>query len=539
MELLVGVQPTGCLKLAESLLQQTTYLAMDQLSELLCKIASHGERVAILYRGKTLTYQELVGRVTQFADFLISQGFGENRSLATALNNGTEQVIVHLGAFLAGVPLIRLRPTAPPPQLHHCLKTIQTHGLIATEEILDSVDHECIPECVIRNDWFDEMETPGSRSATSMVDLIRSVDADGERIATITFTSGTTARPKGVIHRRQAVANAIQRTIQALDYDADDVVLVRMALYAQIGMMVQALPALVVGARIDLATSAPVEAYHQAFGSTPTKTLLFDAPAILSEVMRSQDMTGFGMEQLRAIWAGGDFITPRIQARSFAISGRYISVAYGMTEVGLISVMHSDEENEHPQSGLVGFPLPDTQIRILDDSGGELPANQKGNIHVKTSSSFDGYCNLPELTSSVLDSEGWISTGDIGMMDESGRLHLLGRRKEMIVINGWKVAPVEIETVILSHPGVQQAAVVGVEEDEGVCRIEAFVVIREGFEPTPSREDLLELATERLEKFMIPSGIHFVQRLPYFPTGKIDRERLLMISLAGMIDELM
>lgn len=509
---------------------------MDDLSKLLCQIASHGERSAILQDGENLSFNELMQRGSRFAKYLLSNGFGESRSVATALFNCKEQLIVHLGAFLAGVPLIRLRPTAPPAQLHHCLKTIQTHGLVTTNEILASIDQQYQPKCLIKPDWFDQCAEHGKVPWDDEENSLAFSTFTGDRIATITFTSGTTARPKGVIHSRSAVANAIKRTIEIFEYKPDDVVLVRMALYAQIGMIIQALPALVVGATVELATSAPGDAYRKALISGPKKTLLFEAPVVLADVMRNHDVTGNGMDRLRAVWAGGDFITPRIQAKMFAISGRYISVAYGMTEVGLISVLHSD--NEYPTGGLVGFPLPDTKIRIVDDLGQELPSNQKGNILVKTPSSFDGYWNLPDLTRSVLGPDGWVSTGDIGKIDDSGRLHLLGRYKEMIIINSWKVAPIEIETILLSHPGVQQAVVVGIEDEEGKIRIEAFVVLRVGFEPSPSREDLLELATERLEKFMVPSEVYFVRRLPYFPTGKIDRERLSMISLAGLWEEL-
>ncbi len=510
---------------------------MDDLSKLLCQIASYGERIAILQDGENISYSELMQRVTRFAEHLLENGFGESRAVATALPNGKEQLIVHLGAFLAGVPLIRLRPTAPPAQLHHCLKTIQTHGLVASDEIFGSIEQEFLPKCLVKLDWFDQSAETARHSGDREEKIEPFATVKPDQIATITFTSGTTARPKGVIHSRSAVANAIKRTIDILEYCPDDVVLVRMALYAQIGMIIQTLPALVVGATVELATLAPSDAYRNALMSEPKKTLLFEAPAVLADVMRNHEVTGSGMDRLRAIWAGGDFITPRIQTRTFAISGKYISVAYGMTEVGLISVLHSD--NEHPASGLVGFPLPDTKIRIVDDLGQELPSNQKGNIQVMTPSSFDGYWNLPDLTRSVLGPDGWISTGDIGKIDDSGKLHLLGRHKEMIVINGWKVAPIEVETVILSHPGVQQAVVVGLEDDEGNIKIEAFVLLREGFEPSPSREDLLELAIERLEKFMVPSEVYFVRRLPYFPTGKIDRERLSMISLAGLWDELM
>jgi long-chain acyl-CoA synthetase len=207
-----------------------------------------------------------------------------------------------------------------------------------------------------------------------------------------------------------------------------------------------------------------------------------------------------------------------------------------MTEVGLISILEPDCA-ELP-GGRVGLPLPDTEIRVIDEAGRDLPPGSMGEILVRTSSTFDGYWGQPDLTRSVLLADGWVATGDIGQLEPSGMLRLLGRRKEMLVYQGWKIAPLEVETVLQAHPGVQQAAVAGVGDSPESLRMEAFVVLRENFEPCPSREDLLELAAARLAKYMVPEEIHFVRRLPAFPSGKLDRERLAMISLSGLWDEI-
>ena len=510
---------------------------MDDLNRLLQAMEAHGDRTALVQAGSRLSYRELFCRAASVARFLISLGFGEKRALATALPACREQVIVHLAAFLAGVPLIRVRSCAAPAQFAHCLRSFTPHGLVTTKELRESLRGEYSLDGLIVVDPFDwRDDLAGSRGqAKDVVGDFAAVNAD--RMATVTFTSGTTARFKGVIHSRRALAQAIRRSCAIVGYQPTDVVLVRMPLYAQIGMVVQCLPALLVGATVELATQAPMDAYVHALSTEPDKTLVFDAPTILANLMRHPEIAGLGVGRLRMVWAGGDFVASRTQARARAIGGQYITVAYGMTEVGLICVLKPDEQQ--PQNGLVGYPLPDTELRIMDDAGHELPLGQRGNIEVRTPSAFDGYWNLPDLTRSVLSPDGWVATGDIGEIDASGRLQLLGRRKEMILIDARCIAPVEVETVLVSHPGVQEAAVAGVgEEEEENPRIEAFIVLREGFEPSPSREDLLDLARQRLEPAMVPAEVHFVKRLPIFPTGKLDRERLAMVSLAGLWDEL-
>lgn len=509
---------------------------MDELALLLPCLEKHGDKIALSHPDGQICYAELARRVKGLAGYLLESGFGPDQALATALPNGVDQVVAHLAAFVAGVPIVRLNATFAPAQTAHCLKTFTPRGLVATPGQLATLASEITLDQVrpiVAGTSGGNL--PLGCGAPQSVPCTPVHAAPGD-IATITFTSGTTARPKGVIHSRKAVASAIRRAGELMRFGCGDVVVLRMALYGQLGMMVQCLPALLAGAQVELACGPPSDAYHQALTTGPDKTVVVDVPSVLAEVMRHPHLSSCRFGSLRRVVVGGDFVPPRLQVRAKQVRGDYISVAYGMTEVGLISILEPDH-GEFP-GGLVGFPLPDTEIRVVDDNGCDLPPGQMGDILVRTSSAFDGYWGQVELTRSVLLAGGWVATGDIGQLEPSGMLRLLGRRKEMLVHQGWKIAPVEVETVLQAHPGVHQAAIAGVGDCRESLRMEAFVVLRENFEPCPSREDLLELASARLAKYMVPDQIHFVRRLPAFPSGKLDRERLAMISLSGLWEEI-
>jgi acyl-CoA synthetase (AMP-forming)/AMP-acid ligase II len=514
---------------------------MDELFALLSDFKNHGERTAICLGEEEISFSRLACAVDGLADYLVREGFGPSRPLATLLPNGFDQIVTHLGALMSGVPLIRLNVAFAPAQIAHCLKTFAPFGLVATSDQLKALrlEYSLNDIRVLLSGSLEGLSRPGPgtilRGHPAAVALATLATEPGQ-VATVTFTSGTTARPKGVIHSRRAVLHAIRRSARLMRFSQKDVVFVRLALYGQLGMIVQCLPALVAGATVELALGGPVEVYQRALSTGREKTVVVDGPSIIAEVLRHPESQGFRFDSLRRVVVGGDFVPPRFQAKAGHLLGDRFSVAYGMTEVGMISIL--DQDSRETNCGLVGFPLEDTEIRVVDDGGNDLPAGQMGDILVRTPSSFEGYWGQPDLTRSVLLPDGWVATGDIGQLETSGMLRLLGRRKEMLVYQGWKIAPVEVETVLQAHPGVQQAAIAGVGDSPENQRMEAFIVVREHFYPSPSREDLHELAAARLARYMVPEEIHFVRRLPHFPSGKLDRERLSMISLAGLWEEL-
>jgi acyl-CoA synthetase (AMP-forming)/AMP-acid ligase II len=169
----------------------------------------------------------------------------------------------------------------------------------------------------------------------------------------------------------------------------------------------------------------------------------------------------------------------------------------------------------------IGRPLPDVEVRIVDEDGKALPAGEVGEIHVRTPRAMKGYAGAKD---SPFTADGWLPTRDLGWMDEDGYLYVAGRKDDMIIRGGENIAPAEIEAVLVSHPAVEEAAVVGVPDDEWGQRVAAFVALRPGAKAT--EEELGEFCRQRLASFKKPEVFRFLPELPKNPMGKILRREL-------------
>ena len=172
----------------------------------------------------------------------------------------------------------------------------------------------------------------------------------------------------------------------------------------------------------------------------------------------------------------------------------------------------------------VGKPLPDVEVRVLDEDNKELPANQIGEIVIRTPRVMKGYAGQESATAALLDADGWLHTRDMGYIDEDGYIYLVGRKDDIIIRGGENIAPAEIEAVLHAHPAIDEAAVIGVPDVDWGQKIAAFVALRPG--KTASAEELTEFCRQRLASFKKPEVIRFVDALPKNPLGKVLKKEL-------------
>jgi long-chain acyl-CoA synthetase len=263
--------------------------------------------------------------------------------------------------------------------------------------------------------------------------------------------------------------------------------------------------------------------------------MIFDSPTVLMDLFRQPALESLDFGAIRQLLSGGDFVPGRLRVMARDLAGLEVSMAYGLTEAGLVACQPAGEQRDCDTS--VGVPTPGTELRIVDDSGREVGCGEPGQILVRSKSQMSGYWQMPELTESVLSGEGWIATGDLGSRRSDGQLEFRGRLKEIIVRDSLKISPLEVEAALLTHPGVRQAGVTGVSDAVHGEHAEAFVVLRENFEPRPSERDLASLAAERLCPYMVPERIHFVKKLLYHASGKLDRAGLRLLAELDEIAE--
>ena len=338
------------------------------------------------------------------------------------------------------------------------------------------------------------------------------------------YTGGTTGVSKGaMLTNRNLVANMLQ--IRAfitpyLENEEQIIVLSPLPMYHIFAFTVNcmamidlgALSVLVVNPK-DLSTVVKEFKRYRLSGMTGVNTL-YNA-LLNNEEFRSADWSN-----LRFIAAGGTALQRSVAEEWTKLTGQTISEGYGMTEASPVVT-----SNPHGKTilGTVGVPVPSTDLRIVDDNGNPLPIGQSGEIQVKGPQVMKGYYNKPDETSKTITSDGWLNTGDVGVMDENGYLSIVDRKKDMIIVSGFNVYPNEIEDVVSAHPKVLESAAVGIpSEKSGEC-VKIYVVKKDN---SLNEDELIAYCRENLTGYKVPKAVEFRDDLPKTNVGKILRRML-------------
>jgi long-chain acyl-CoA synthetase len=233
--------------------------------------------------------------------------------------------------------------------------------------------------------------------------------------------------------------------------------------------------------------------------------------------LRLKDAQAADFKTIYAIISGGEPLPTALREAFLSRFGVPLYEAYGMTETSLAISLNTPQMHK---PGSVGRLIPGMQVRIVDDAGNELPEGQPGEIWVKGPMVMKGYHNLPTETAAALTPDGYFKTGDLGRLDADGFLYITGRKKDLIIVAGEKASPREIEEMLMSHPAVAEAAVVGKKDASRGEVVVAFVIAREGQSPTT--EELREFCREQgLAQWKVPREVRIVEDLPRSATGKV------------------
>jgi long-chain acyl-CoA synthetase len=342
---------------------------------------------------------------------------------------------------------------------------------------------------------------------------------DPESTAVLLFTSGTSGPAKGaMLSHRALLANVAQ--LQQLDPEpivSDDVVLLVLPLFhiyalnAVLGLSVAVGASCVLVPKFSPASALETVARYDVT-NIPAAPQVFVAWAKVPDL--DHQLAG-----VRTLVSGAAPLAPAVFDTFADIAGQPVWEGYGLTEAS--PVVSSTMVGRRPKPGCVGAPLPGVEIRFVDESGEESDEDDPGEILVRGANLFSGY--WPDGTDGP-DAEGWYATGDVGYLDADGDLHLVDRRRDLILVSGFNVYPFEIETVISALPEVAEVAVIGVPNESTGETVKAYVVALPG--RTLTREQVSAQCEKRLARFKCPTLIDIVETLPHTSTGKIAKSRL-------------
>ena len=484
-----------------------------------------GERVAIISRNRTTTYAELADMVARARGGFLANGITEGDRVAIVCSNGVPFVVAYLALLGIGAAAVPLNPTSPASELAHQVATV---GAVAA--VVDrtgsapwrDVDRASIPSLrtVIA---ADTARIPGAVDAASILAAAPApmVDVAPDQLAALLFTSGTAGAPRAAMLTHGSLrANLDQARSGRQHVSPGDVAYGVIPLYHVYGLNVVLGQTLLSGAtlllvqRFDPATA--IESIRQR-----GVTVLFGAPSMWVPFSQFEEAPADSFATIRLAYSGAAKLPVTVAETMERRFGLVVSEGYGLTEASPVVTSSAGLTTHH---GSVGAVLDGIDLRIVDDAGDDVLVGDAGELWVRGPNVFAGYLDDPEATNRVLTPDGWLRTGDIGYCDDDGFVYLVDRAKDLIIVSGFNVFPAEVEDVLLGHPGVAEAGVIGVPHPHTGEAVKAFVVPAEGEDI--DEETLIDYTRDHLARYKCPSKIVIVDELPRNAAGKLLRRSL-------------
>lgn len=480
--------------------------------------------------GRTLTYGQLVGAIRLVASSLAKRGFKKGDVLAIYSPNLPEYAIAfHAVASLGGVNTTT-NPLYTPHEFAHQLKHSGASYILTVPPFMANAKQAAEEAGGIKEIFvFGEAE-----GATPFASLLKSdgqlpdVTIDPkEDLIVLPYSSGTTGLPKGVMLTHYNLVSNVAQVAGVNMTDGsvlaeDDVVLGVLPFFHIYGMVVIMSYALYKGATI---VTMPRFDMEQFLTLTQTQRIsyAFLVPPIVLGLAKHPLVDKFDLSSLRVIFSGAAPLSDETEAAVIKRLGCMVLQGYGMTEASPVTHLRVNLPGLGPKPGSVGTVVPNTECKVVDlTTGEELGPRQEGEVWVRGPQVMKGYLNNPQATALTVDAEGWLHTGDIGYADEDGYVWIVDRAKELIKYKGLQVAPAELEAVLVSHPAVADAAVIGVPDEEAGELPKAFVVLK----GEATADEILAYVAGQVAPYKKIRFIEFIPQVPKSATGKILRRVL-------------
>ncbi|WP_019122982.1 class I adenylate-forming enzyme family protein [Brevibacillus massiliensis] len=467
-------------------------------------------QTAVAEGERSFTYAELRDRSFRLAKALHDKGLKKGDRVAILMSNRIEHVELDIAIALTGLVKVPLNYRLHAKEHEYILEHSGASLLIGEDHLMQNVAGP-LPRVAVGGayeSWLAASECAEPKTAVDEDDLFA-----------IMYTSGTTGRPKGVmLSHRNFISGALSLTM-ACNLTHDDVIGHVAPLTHGSNFLAQC--ALLLGLKQVVFNRFEPEQFLEAI-ETERITTVFLVPTMVNLMIHDKSFARRDLRSLRTInMAGAPMAAEKVKL-ALELLGPKIVETYGQVEAPMtITVMPRHELQHRPAScGAAGSFV---ELKIVDDEGSEVPAGQVGEIVCRGSLVMKGYWNNPEATAETLK-DGWLHTGDLGWVDEAGYLHIVDRKKDVIISGGANIYPREVEEVLNLHPAVKETCVFGIPDEkwgEAVC---AHVVLREG--QAASEQELIELCKSHLASFKKPQRIHIVDSLPKSTYGKILRKEI-------------
>jgi long-chain acyl-CoA synthetase len=502
------------------------------------------ERTAIAFEGRRYSYAELKSRVNRLADALNRLGLNKGDRAAILEVNCNEYVEACLATVRLGAIFVPLNFRIRPDEMIYLVNKAEPKVLFIGGRYTEMVQKAksqmpSVKQFVVIGGEHEGMQSYDKLLESGSPEDKTFAEVNDEDVAVLMFTAGTTGFPKGVPQDHNAYSSYVLSNVDPPDMEAPpETNLLVMPLYHVAGM--QAMMASIYGGR----TIAMMRQFDEKewFETVQREkvTRVMVVPTILKRVVEYPDFDKYDLSSIKVVTYGAAACPYEVLKKTIErFPGRALINAFGGTETSstiaalraedqVITGRETEAEKEKKLKRLassIGLPTEDVEIQVRDKNGQELPAGKTGEIVVHGARVMKGYWRDEEKTKKAFTADGWYRTGDMGYKDEEGYIYLSGRADDVIVRGGENIGPDEVESVLSTHPKVEEAAVIGVKDEEWGQQVRAIVRLRKG--ETASEAEIIDFTRPHLAGFKRPTSIVFVsQELPKTSTGKVLRRKL-------------
>ncbi|SFA82478.1 Acyl-CoA synthetase (AMP-forming)/AMP-acid ligase II [Collimonas sp. OK607] len=496
---------------------------------------------AIVDGAVTLSYGGLMQAAEEAARALLALGVGEGDRVAIWAPNMLEWIVAACATHCAGAVMVPINTRMKGDEAADILERSEAKVLFCIGDflgqyypsLLDAVRPATLQHIVVIGTGQvraerNEISLRDFQALASRVPVARVQEREAalheNSVADLMFTSGTTGRPKGVVAAHGAMIRAFSEWSKVTGLTAGDRYLIINPFFHTFGYKAGWVAAFIQGATVYPHQVFDADVVLQRI-ATDRISFLPGPPALFLSMLAHPELKQFDLASLRVACTGAATVPPILITRMREELGfDVVTTAYGLTECGGCATLCDPTDSVETIAGTCGKALPGTEVRCADEQGKTVPTGQPGEVLLRGYHVMQGYFNDEEATRETIDSDGWLHTGDIGVMDERGYLRITDRLKDMFIVGGFNCYPAEVERILAAHPAIAQVAVVGVPDErmgEVGC---ACVIPRSGM--TVSADDLRAWSRERMANYKVPRYVLSVDVFPVNASNKVLKRQL-------------
>jgi len=490
------------------------------------------DEVSVRFAGQDTTFGELDSMSNRIANYLKGKGIGPGDHVALYCINSPHFMASYFGILKSGATVVPINLLLHPEEVNFLLNDSEAIALIY-HEVTDKAVSALAPQLkniknyiAIGNTAVDDADSFARIMAEESAEPML-VEPDEEHdVAVILYTGGTTGRPKGAMLTHTNLLSNVASAIKALKLDVNsDTFITVLPMFHSFGATVGFLSPVAAGSKVVALPQFAPEATCKTIQDEKA-TVFLGVPTMYAMMANLPDDVNYDLSSLRICISGGAAMPVPVLERFEKRYGVTIYEGDGPTECSPVTCVNPIGGKRKLLS--VGVPVPDVEMKIMDDDGNELPPDTIGEVCVRGANVMKGYWKQPEETANAFHGE-WFRTGDLGKMDEEGYFYLVDRKKDMIIVHGINVYPRQVEEVIYKHPAVAEAAVIGVPDDFHGELPKAFVALKAGYDLKPN--EIIQFCRKHLGRFEVPRRVEFMDSLPKSGAGKILKRELRQMEM--------